>query len=178
MFWASALGAHCCSLWSAGAQYRRCCSDRVAHDSFSSLNLRCEIPSLMANTLPLLWKLIHTNSWLIIKGPAISIQSPSRGCHGSEGRNLLRATGEPNWICGVSVYECVSTSSVHRDTMCWRAAGKSSCTSYWPRAGLGGSMQALKPARWSWFCCTSWGLSCLLQVFTFTKKKGSTQFTF
>lgn len=63
---------------------------------------------------PLLWKLIHMNSWLIIKGSAISIQSPSRGCHGSEGRNLLRATGEPNWICGVSVYECVSTSSVHQ----------------------------------------------------------------
>lgn len=77
----------------------------------------------VVNTFPLIWKLIHTNSWLIIKGPAISIQSPSRGCHGSEGRNLLRATGEPNWICGVSVYECVSTSSVHQNTMCWKAAG-------------------------------------------------------
>lgn len=104
-----------------GAQEQCCCSDRVAHDSFSSLNLWCEIPILIVNTLPpLLWKLIHMNSWLIIKGPAISIQSPSRGCHGSEGRNLLRATGEPNWICGVSVYECLSTSSVHQNTTCWK----------------------------------------------------------
>lgn len=104
-----------------GAQERHCCSDCVAHDSLSSLNLWCEIPTLILNTLPPLhWKLIHMNSWLIIKGPAISIQSPSRGCHGSEGRNLLRATGEPNWICGVSVYECLSTSSVHQNTTCWK----------------------------------------------------------
>lgn len=111
------------------------------------------------------------NSWLIIKGSAISIQSPSRGCHGSEGRNLLRATGEPNWICGVSVYECVSTSSVHQNTMCWKAVGKSSSAYDVPRAGLGGSMQALKPRQQSWYCYISWRMNCPQQVRTFTKKR-------
>lgn len=130
MFCGTALDIYFHNLWSAegGMKFSNgAYSDCVAHDSFSSLNLWCKIPTLIINTIsPLLWKLIHMNSWLIIKGPAISIQSPSRGCHGSEGRNLLRATAEPNWICGVSVYECVSTSSVHQNTMCWKAAGKSS----------------------------------------------------
>ena len=51
---------------------------------------------------------------------------PSLSCHGWKGRNLLGAMREPNWIQGVSVYECVSTSSVHGNTMFWQAGGKGS----------------------------------------------------
>lgn len=151
-FCGTALDIYFCNLWSAegGMELGNSAVAATVWHMTVSVHWIYDVkfqPWSWTPSPPLLWKLIHMNSWLIIKGRAISIQSPSRGCHGSEGRNLLRATGEPNWICGVSVYECVSTSSVHQNTMCWKAAGKSSCTYDGPGAGLGGSMQASKPRQ-------------------------------
>lgn len=87
---------------------------------YSLFHLGCQIWFWFSAPGPHVLKLIHRNPWSIIKGLPQYSKLGLR-CHGWKGRNLLGATREPNWILGVSVYECVSTSSVRGNTMFWQA---------------------------------------------------------